>query len=450
MDTVRKLFHQACLLGQAIPDCQKYGWRFKDTASHSWSLLAEAVRDHVRSRSSELKKEMKECGVAYLHARGEMVAPHAVEVMDAAGRKTRLSAETLVIATGDRPRYPGVPGDREHCITSDDLFSLAHSPGRTLVVGGSAEGLECAGFLSGLGLEVTVMSLTSDLQPQFDQKVAQKIENHMFVHGVNFIHQHSLSKVEQIEACGRDIISGVSETTSQVTSGKLSVIITSKDGQIKQEEFDTVVLAAGREACTRDIGLELVGVNCSRTSRILVDEREQTSVDHVYAVGSVQHGGLSPTGLSVRAGTLLARRLYGGDVTTCDYSNVPTVLFTPLEYAACGLSEDRANLTFGEANIEVYHSHYWPLEWTVPARNKNSCYVKIICHIPDHERVVGLHVMGPNAGDIVQGFAVAMKCGFTKQQLDATVGIHPVSAKVLTTLTLTQRVSEAMMVRGNC
>uniref|UniRef100_A0A668AK17 Thioredoxin reductase 1, cytoplasmic n=1 Tax=Myripristis murdjan TaxID=586833 RepID=A0A668AK17_9TELE len=113
----------------------------------------------------------------------------------------------------------------------------------------------------------------------------------------------------------------------------------------------------------------------------------------------------------------------------CDYSSVPTVVFTPLEYAACGLSEERANLTFGQDNIEVYHDYYWPLEWTIPGRDKNSCYVKVVCHIPNN-RVLGLHVMGPNAGDIVQGFVAAMKCGLTKQQLDATVGLHPVSAKV--------------------
>uniref|UniRef100_UPI003AB0C833 thioredoxin reductase 1, cytoplasmic-like n=1 Tax=Centroberyx gerrardi TaxID=166262 RepID=UPI003AB0C833 len=435
MSSIRKLLHQASLLGEAIQDSQKYGWRFKETVSHGWSELVEAVQEQVKSRSSELKRELRDCGVFHLSARGEIVAPHTVEVTDVNERKIRLSAETLVIATGDGPQYLDVPGDREHCLTSEDLFSLPHSPGRTLVVGGSAEGLECAGFLSGLGLPVTVL-VQPELLPGFDQKMAQKIENHMLVHGVSFVYQQSLSKVEQVEAC---------------SSGRLRVTFVSKEGQTKQEEFDTVLLAVGRKACTGGIGLERVGVKCSQdTGRILVNERDQTSVDHVYAVGSVQHGRPSTAGLSMHAGTLLARRLYGGDVTTCDYTDVPTVVFTPVEYAACGLSEERANLRFGEANIEVYHSYYWPLEWTIPARNKNSCYVKVICHIPDHERVVGLHVMGPNAGDIVQGFAAAMKCGLAKRQLDATVGLHPLSAQVLTTLTLTQRVSEAMMVRGNC
>ncbi|XP_073337010.1 thioredoxin reductase 1, cytoplasmic-like [Pagrus major] len=450
-NSIRKFLHQASFLGKAIQDSQKYGWRAKEQVSHGWRELVEAVQQQVKTRSLELKKELKRCGVFYLHARAEIVAPHTVEVTDMNGSKRRVTAETLVIATGDSPQYLGIPGDREYCVTSEDLLSLPHPPGRTLVVGGSAEGLEIAGFLFGLGLPVTVMQ-QHDLLQGFDQKTAQKIENHMIVSGVKFLYHCSLTKVEQTEASSKDVVSDDSAATpQQFSKGRLRATIISKEGQTIQEDFDTVLLAVGRKAITSDIGLECVGVQRSQdTGRILVNERDQTSVDHIYAIGSVQHGRPSATGLSVHAGTLLARRLYRGDSILCDYSNVPTVVLTPLEYAACGLSEEKANLTFGEASIEVYHSHYWPLEWELPGKNKNSCYVKVICHIPDHERVVGLHVMGPNAGDIVQGFAAAMKCGLTKQQLDATVGIHPGSAQVLISLTQTQRMSEALMMRGNC
>ncbi|CAK6978395.1 thioredoxin reductase 1%2C cytoplasmic-like [Scomber scombrus] len=407
---------------------------------HSWSELVEAVQEQVKSRSLELKRELESCGVLYLNAAGEIVAPHTVQVTGINGIKRQLTAETLVIATGDRPQYLGVPGDRQYCITSEDLLSLPHPPGRTLVVGGSAEGLECAGFLSGLGQPVTVTPQPHIL-PGFDQKMAQKIENHMLVAGVDFLYHCSLTKVEQAGACCEDVLS---VTTQQLSRGRrLRVTFVCKDGQTKQEDFDTVLLCVGRKACTGDIGLQCVGVQCSQ--EILVNEQDQTSVDHIYAIGSVQHGRPHTTGLSVHSGTLLARRLYAGDSILCDYTNVPTVVLTPVEYAACGLSEEKANLTFGEASIEVYHSYYWPMEWTLPGRNKNSCYVKVICHIPDQERVVGLHAMGPNAGDILQGFVAAMKYGLTKRQLDATVGLHPGSAQVFTSLTQTQRMSEALM-----
>ncbi|XP_047431294.1 thioredoxin reductase 1, cytoplasmic-like isoform X3 [Mugil cephalus] len=447
IDSIRKFLQQASLLRQAIQDSQKYGWRFKQEVLHDWSELVQAVQGQVRSASLELKRELRSCGVSHLNAHGRIVAPRTVEVTDVDGRKRRLTAETLVVATGTTPQCLCIPGETEYCITSKDLLSLPRPPGRTLVVGGSAEGLECAGFLSGLGLPVTV-ALTPDLLPGFDQKTARKIENHMIVAGVDFLYRCSLSKVEQT----KDATSAGDSAAApqQGREGTLRVTVISKEGQTLQKDFDTVLVAVGRKACTSDIGLESVGVQRCRDGRILVNERDQTSVDHIYAIGSVQHGRRSATGLSVHAGKLLARRLYGGGSVLCDYTCVPTVVLTPLEYAACGLSEEKAKLTFGEANVEAYHSHYWPLEWILPARNKNSCYVKVVCHIPDHERVVGLHIMGPNAGDILQGFAAAMKCGLTKQQLDATVGIHPGSAQVLTSLTQTQRMSEALMVRGNC
>lgn len=446
-DRVRKFLQHSALLGKASQDSEKYGWKCKEPVTHSWTDLVDTVKEQLKTRSEELRRELKRCGVFYLNARGEIVAPHTVEATDMNGRKRQFTAETLVITTGDGPQHLDLPGERDFCITSEDLLSLPHPPGRTLVVGGTLEGLEYAGFLFGLGMPVSVM-LHPNLLQGFDQKIAQKIENHMIVCGVEFLYHCSLKKVEQVEGCSEDFASAAPQ---QGSKKRLRVTFTNKEGETKQEDFDTVLLSVGRKTCTSDIGLESVGVQCKQDSgKILVNDRDQTAVDHIYAIGSVQHGRPSSTGLSVLAGTLLARRLYREESTLCDYTNVPTVVLTPLEYAASGLSEEKANLTFGEDDVEVYHSYYWPLEWELPCRHKNSCYVKVICHVPDKERVVGLHILGPNAGDILQGFVAAMKCGLTKDQLDATVGIHPGTAQVLTSLTQTQRMSEALMIRGNC
>uniref|UniRef100_A0A8C3RPS8 Thioredoxin reductase 1, cytoplasmic n=1 Tax=Chelydra serpentina TaxID=8475 RepID=A0A8C3RPS8_CHESE len=258
----------------------------------------------------------------------------------------------------------------------------------------------------------------------FDQEMANKIGEHMEEHGIKFIKQFVPTKIEQIE---------------EGTPGKLKVIAQSTDGrEIIEGEYNTVLLAVGRDACTRTIGLDKVGVKINeRSGKIPVSDEEQTNVPYIYAIGDVLEGKLELTPVAIQAGRLLARRLYAGATLKCDYVNVPTTVFTPLEYGACGFSEETALEKFGEENIEVYHSYFWPLEWTIPSRDNNKCYAKIICNIQDNERVIGFHVLGPNAGEVTQGFSAAIKCGLTKAQLDNTIGIHPVCAEVSTsTLTL--------------
>uniref|UniRef100_A0A8C0H4X6 Thioredoxin reductase 1, cytoplasmic n=1 Tax=Chelonoidis abingdonii TaxID=106734 RepID=A0A8C0H4X6_CHEAB len=251
----------------------------------------------------------------------------------------------------------------------------------------------------------------------FDQEMANKIGEHMEEHGVKFIKEFVPIKVEQIE---------------EGTPGKLKVIAQSTDGrEIIEGEYNTVLLAVGRDACTRTIGLDRVGVKINeRSGKIPVSDEEQTNVPYIYAIGDVLEGKLELTPVAIQAGRLLAQRLYAGATLKCDYVNVPTTVFTPLEYGACGFSEETALEKFGEENIEVYHSYFWPLEWTVPSRDNNKCYAKIICNIQDNERVIGFHVLGPNAGEVTQGFSAAIKCGLTKAQLDNTIGIHPVCAEV--------------------
>eukprot|EP00070_Physeter_catodon_P039429 XP_028346323.1 thioredoxin reductase 1, cytoplasmic isoform X2 [Physeter catodon] len=380
----KKLMHQAALLGQALQDSRNYGWNVEETVKHDWERMTEAVQNHIGSLNWGYRVALREKKVTYQNAYGQFVGPHRIKATNNKGKEKIYSAERFLIATGERPRYLGIPGDKEYCISSDDLFSLPYCPGKTLVVGASYVALECAGFLAGIGLDVTVM-VRSILLRGFDQDMANKIGEHMEEHGIKFIRQFVPIKV---------------------------------------------LLAIGRDACTREIGLENVGVKLNeQTGKIPVTDEEQTSVPYIYAIGDVLEGKLELTPVAIQAGRLLVRRLYGGSAVKCDYENVPTTVFTPLEYGACGLSEEKAVEKFGEENIEVYHSYFWPLEWTIPSRDNNKCYAKIVCNIKDSERVVGFHVLGPNAGEVTQGFAAALKCGLTKDQLDGTIGIHPVCAE---------------------
>ncbi|KAF2988072.1 hypothetical protein EK904_005448 [Melospiza melodia maxima] len=410
----KKLMHQAALLGQALQDSRKFGWQYEEQVKHNWETMVEAVQNYIGSLNWGYRVSLREKSVTYLNSYGEFVEPHKIKATNRKGQVTYHTAETFVLATGERPRYLGIPGDKEFCITSDDLFSLPYCPGKTLVVGASYVALECAGFLAGLGLDVTVM-VRSILLRGFDQEMAEK--------------------VEQLE---------------QGMPGRLKVTAKSTEGpETLEEEYNTVLLAIGRDACTRNIGLQTIGVKINeKNGKVPVNDEEQTNVPHVYAIGDILEGKLELTPVAIQAGRLLAQRLYGGSSKKCDYINVPTTVFTPLEYGSCGYPEQKAIDEYGEQNLEVYHTLFWPLEWTVPGRDNNTCYAKVICNKQDNNRVIGLHVLGPNAGEVTQGFAAAIKCGLTKELLDETIGIHPTCAEVFTTMDITKSSGQDITQKG--
>ncbi|XP_058534920.1 thioredoxin reductase 3 [Ochotona princeps] len=420
----KKLMHQAALLGQALRDSRKFGWEYSQQVKHNWETLTEAIQNHIGSLNWGYRLSLRERGVAYVNSYGEFVEHHTIKTTNRKGQETYYTSAKFVIATGARPRYLGIPGDKEFCITSDDLFSLPYCPGKTLVVGASYVALECAGFLAGFGLDVTVM-VRSILLRGFDQEIVEKVGAYMEQHGVKFLRKFVPVMVQQLE---------------KGSPGKLKVTAKSTEGaEITEGVYNTVLLAVGRDSCTRDIGLEKIGVKINeKNGKIPVNDVEQTSVPYVYAVGDVLEGKPELTPVAIQAGKLLARRLHGTSSEKCDYSSIPTTVFTPLEYGCCGLSEEKAVELYMTENLEVYHTLFWPLEWTVASRDSNTCYAKIICNKLDDNRVIGFHVLGPNAGEITQGFAAAMKCGLTKQLLDDTIGIHPTCAEVFTTLEITK------------
>nr|XP_054496263.1 thioredoxin reductase 3 isoform X3 [Agelaius phoeniceus] len=430
----KKLMHQAALLGQALQDSRKYGWQYEEQVKHNWETMVEAVQNYIGSLNWGYRVSLREKSVTYLNSYGEFVEPHKIKATNRKGQITYHTAETFVLATGERPRYLGIPGDKEFCITSDDLFSLPYCPGKTLVVGASYVALECAGFLAGLGLDVTVM-VRSILLRGFDQEMAEKVGAYMETHGVKFIRKFVPVQVEQLE---------------QGMPGRLKVTAKSTEGsETLEEEYNTVLLAIGRDACTRNIGLQTIGVKINeKNGKVPVNDEEQTNVPYVYAIGDILDGKLELTPVAIQAGRLLAQRLYGGSSKKCDYINVPTTVFTPLEYGSCGYPEQKAIDEYGEQNLEVYHTLFWPLEWTVPGRDNNTCYAKVICNKQDNNRVIGLHVLGPNAGEVTQGFAAAIKCGLTKELLDETIGIHPTCAEVFTTMDITKSSGQDITQKG--
>uniref|UniRef100_A0A8C5A2U7 thioredoxin-disulfide reductase (NADPH) n=1 Tax=Gadus morhua TaxID=8049 RepID=A0A8C5A2U7_GADMO len=420
----KKLMHQTALLGTAMQDARKYGWEFDESVKHNWVIMKEAINNYIGSLNWGYRVALRDKNVNYVNAYAEFVEPHKIKATTKRGKETMHTAARFVLATGERPRYLGIPGDKEFCITSDDLFSLPYCPGKTLLIGASYVALECAGFLAGLGLDVTVM-VRSILLRGFDQEMANRAGEHMEEHGVKFLRKYVPVKVEELEAG---------------TPGRLRVTAKSTESdELLEGEYNTVLIAVGRDACTDKIGLAQAGVKVNpKNGKVPVDDEEQTNVPYIYAIGDILEGKWELTPVAIQAGKLLARRLYAGASLKCDYVNVPTTVFTPLEYGCCGRSEEKAIEMYGEENLEIYHSLFWPLEFTVANRDNNKCYSKIICNKLDNERVIGFHYLGPNAGEVTQGYGVAIKCGVTKEQLDNTIGIHPTCAEMFTTLDVTK------------
>uniref|UniRef100_A0A671KIF5 thioredoxin-disulfide reductase (NADPH) n=1 Tax=Sinocyclocheilus anshuiensis TaxID=1608454 RepID=A0A671KIF5_9TELE len=418
----KKLMHQTALLGTAMEDARKFGWEFSDQVTHNWETMRTAVNNYIGSLNWGYRVSLRDKNVNYVNAYAEFVEPHKIKATNKRGKEMFYTAAKFVLATGERPRYLGIPGDKEYCITSDDLFSLPYCPGKTLVIGASYVALECGGFLVGLGLDVTVM-VRSILLRGFDQDMANRAGDCMETHGVKFLRKFVPTKVGQLEAG---------------TPGRLKVTAKSTESdEIIEGEYNTVLIAVGRDAYTGKIGLDKAGVEVNaKNGKIPVNDEEQTNVPHIYAIGDILEGKWELTPVAVQAGKLLARRLFAGATLKVWHSHDCSCVFL---YYKCLLELCRAVKMAEKLHLNfIYHSLFWPLEFTVPGRDNNRCYAKIICNNLDNERVIGFHYLGPNAGEVTQGFGAAMKCGITKDQLDNTIGIHPTCAEIFTTMEVTK------------
>jgi len=422
----KKLMHQAAVLHHSLEDSKAFGWQTPDAIGHNWATLVENVAGHIGALNWGYRVALRDKKVDYVNAYAKFTDPHTIQTVDKRGKEKTITADKFLVAVGGRPRYPDIPGAKEHCITSDDLFSLPHAPGKTLLVGASYIALECAGFLATLGYDVTVMVRSIFLRG-FDQQMADKVAKYMGEHGVKFIRGAVPTSVEKV---------------AEGSPGTVKVTAKTNEGEEISDEYNTVILAIGRDPCTGDMGLENTGVGLAKSGKIVVDNQEKTNVDNIYALGDVIEGGLELTPVAIQAGKLLARRLYAGSNKLMDYQNVCTTVFTPLEYGCCGLSEEDAIAKYGEEDIEVYHTNFWPLEYTVAHRPENDCYAKLVCVKSEKEKVVGFHVLSPNAGEITQGFGMALQMGATKEQFDNLVGIHPTCAETFTTLSVTKKSGE--------
>ncbi|XP_014483071.1 PREDICTED: thioredoxin reductase 1, mitochondrial isoform X2 [Dinoponera quadriceps] len=418
----KKLMHQAALLGEAVHEAATFGWQLPDpkTIKIDWEALRTAVQNHIKSVNWVTRVELRTKQIDYINAYGHFKDAHTVVGITKKGEEKVITAQNILIAVGGRPRYPDIPGALEYGITSDDIFSLKDAPGKTLVVGAGYIGLECAGFLNGLGYDATIM-VRSVVLRGFDQQMANIVAEEMEQRGVHFIYQAKPKKI------------------SKQNDGRLLVDWVDKAGEVHQDVYDTVLFAIGRRPLTEELKPENVGLELHPETGKFEAINEQTNIPNIYAVGDVLHKKPELTPVAIHAGKLLARRLFDNSSERMDYINVATTVFSPLEYGCVGLSEEAAVAQHVEEEIEVYHAYYKPTEFFVPQKDVSHCYVKVIALRNGDQRVLGMHFVGPNAGEVIQGFSAAIKCGLTFPKLKSTVGIHPTTAEEFTRVFITKR-----------
>ncbi|MBV6425064.1 MAG: Glutathione amide reductase [Steroidobacteraceae bacterium] len=399
----KKVMWNAAELAAGLEDAADYGFAL-DVRGLDFGAL-KAKRDAYVARLNDIyAQNLDRRGVALVRGRARFAGTHELAVGE-----RRLRAERIVIATGGRPQRALFPGG-ERCIDSDGFFGLEAVPARTLIAGSGYVAVELAGILAALGSEVTLAIRYDSVLRSFDAMLGA-------------------GAMRALRESGIEIVTAA-RAASLATKGD-ALELTLEDGRVLPP-VDYLLWAAGREPAVDDLGLALAGVELDATGFVKVDAWQQTSAAHVFAIGDVT-GRLPLTPVAIAAGRRLSDRLYGGMTGRhLDYENVPTVIFTHPPIGTVGLTEAEARARHGDAAVRTYTSGFVPMYHALTAR-KPRAEMKLVVAGPD-ERIVGLHVIGEGADEMLQGFAVAVRMGARKRDFDDTVAIHPTSAEEFVTM----------------
>lgn len=393
----KKMLWNASSIAGVISDARAYGFAVGE-ARLDWSALTQLRSTHIARLNEVYGRGLDVAEVKHIPGTASFVDVRTVEVAS-----QRLRANHILIATGSRPERPPLPG-AELGMISDDFFDMAKQPERVAIVGGGYIAVEFAGLLQGLGSAVSMFLRGDELLSRFDVSVRQTLTDEMRAHGVNFITCANIAAVE------RD-------------GEHLRVRLT--DGE-EHGHLDALIWAIGRRPNTADLRLANAGVTVDARGAVGVDEWQNTNVAGIYAVGDVTER-LPLTPVAIAAGRRLADRLFGGQTDAkLDYDLVPTVVFSHPPVGTVGLSEADARAAYGNS-VKIYQTRFAPLYYAFHER-KPMTVMKLVTAGPK-EKIVGAHVVGLAADEMIQGFAVAIKMGATKADFDNTVAIHPTSAE---------------------
>ena len=392
----KKLFSYAAHFRADLKDAADFGWNVAEP-TFDWTRLVANKDREIDRLNGVYEHVLVNAGVTILRGRAVILGPHAVSL-----EGKRYTAQHILVATGSWPQKPDIPG-ADLAITSNEAFHLEKLPKRALVVGGGYIAVEFASIFHGLGVQTTLAYRGAQLLRGFDAELGKRLGEEMGRKGVSVLLKRNPSKIEK------------------------GLKVTFDDGSV--QEFDLVMFATGRKPNTANLGLEAADVKLAADGAVVVVNFSKSSGASIHAIGDVTNR-LNLTPVATSEGMALAKTLFGGTPTPVDHENVPTAVFAHPNIGTVGLSEEKARERYGQ--VDIYKAAFRSLKHTM-GKSEEKIFMKLVVDAAS-QRVVGAHMLGPDAGEVIQGIAIAVKLGATKAQFDATLGIHPTAAEEFVTM----------------
>ncbi|MGP1396409.1 MAG: glutathione-disulfide reductase [Inquilinaceae bacterium] len=396
----KKLLVQAAHFSHDFKDAAGFGWTVGEPR-HDWRRLIENKNTEINRLNGIYRRLLEGAGCTIIDARATLVDAHTVAVGD-----ERITAKTILIATGGWPVLPDRPGVAEYGITSNDAFFLEALPRHVVIVGGGYIAVEFAGIFNGLGSKVIQLYRGPLFLRGFDRDIREALAEEVTRAGIDLRQNTDVLKLEKTSDC----------LLAHLSDGRMI-------------ETDAVMFATGRSPNTTNLGLEAAGVAVTPSGAIAVDADYRTSVPNIYAIGDVTDR-MNLTPVAIAEGHALADTLFGGSPRRISYDNIPTAVFSTPPIGTVGLSEHEARRR--GLVVDIYRTSFRPMRHAFVGRDERSLMKLVVDRQTD--RVIGCHMVGADAPEIVQGMAIAMSCGATKAVFDRTIGIHPTSAEEFVTM----------------
>jgi glutathione reductase (NADPH) len=398
----KKMLVYGSMFAEELGHAENYGWTVEG-AKFDWATLRDFVNRDVDRLEGLYGKTLENNAVEVFAERATITGPNSVKL---AGSGREITAKIILVAVGARPAMPDFPGV-EHCISSNEMFLLPEQPKRLMVVGGGYIAMEFAGIFNALGSEVVLVNRTDRILRSYDQQIVERMLHIAMGRGIQ-MRMHSLIRsVEKAE------------------DGCLLVDL----GDENKVRVDQVLIAIGRQPNTEGLGLDAAGVQLGSKGEIPVDEYNRTTCKSIYAVGDVTDR-VQLTPVAIREGHAFADTVFGDNPRTVDYSLIPSAVFSQPPLAGVGLTEEEARQNYG--SVKIYSSDFRPMKNIFSPHAERGLYKMIVDEVSN--KVLGIHMIGPEAPEILQVAAVALKAGLTKQAFDDTVALHPSMAEELVLL----------------